>query len=106
MCVGNIFYIGDLSIIFNEVFKKSRLVFARNFVDHLPDCVCFGGRIKLTYIILPTDLFSLFNGFPCLCSEQFKLLVKGSFFEFAEGSISLLDCYFALIVKPECVASV
>ena len=66
------FYICDLSIIFNAVFEWSRLVFARNFADHFPDCVCFGGRIKFIYIILPTDLFSLFIGFPYLCSEQFK----------------------------------
>ena len=71
-CIGNIFYIGDLSIISNGVFEWSRLVLARNFADHFPDCVCFGGRIKFVDIILPTDLFSLFNGFPCLCSEKFK----------------------------------
>ena len=44
--VSNIFYIGDLSIIFNDMFEWSRLIFARNFADHFPDCVCFGRQIN------------------------------------------------------------
>ena len=79
-CVLAIFFILVTSIIFNEIFEWSRLVFARNFADHFPACVCFGGRIMFIYIILPTDLFRFFNGFHCLWSEQFKrVLVKGYF---------------------------
>ena len=38
--------------------------------------------------------------------KEFTLLVKDSFFEFAEDIISLLDCYLEIIVKLGYVASV
>ena len=66
------FILVTLAFFFYEVLGRNTLIFPRNSSGDFPDCDCFGGGIKLVYIILPIDLFGWINGFPRLCSEHFE----------------------------------